>query len=69
MVNPYLAEGDMPRQSEKKTQSLEEQYQEYFKLNQVLIQSDEGSLEQPSPLMIVPSLTTYGAYEEPVVGQ
>lgn len=28
---------------------------------------DSESLEQPSPLTIVPSVVTYGAYEEPIV--
>lgn len=57
----------------KKTKelSLEEQYNQWFRYNNVLPdrELDEGSLEQPSPLKIVPSLTTYGAYEPPVAGQ
>ncbi|MGH9878629.1 MAG: hypothetical protein ACRD5H_13410 [Nitrososphaerales archaeon] len=55
----------------KKQMSLEEQYKELFQFIEVLQEgyNDESSLEQPSPLQIVPSLTTYGAYEAPVTGQ
>lgn len=56
----------MPRTKEKEARKLEEQYSELFKFQQVMAQPEEGSLEQPSPLMIVPSLTTYGAYDEPI---
>lgn len=56
------------RKREKKIKSLEKQYAELFRGLNFVALPEEGSLEQPSPLMIVPSLTTYGAYEEPVVG-
>ena len=61
------------KSSTKKTKemSLEEQYKQLFTYNNSLqyIDIEESSLEQPSPLVIVPSLTTYGAYEEPITGQ
>lgn len=60
----------MAKQKPKeKALSLEEQYGELFRYNPSLVSQDNGdSLEQPSPLKIVPSLTTYGAYEEPIIG-
>jgi hypothetical protein len=56
----------------KKTVSIEEQYRELFPYHSSLPfvpLNDDSSLEQPSPLSVVPSLTTYGgAYEEPITG-
>jgi hypothetical protein len=49
--------------------SIEDQYSELFRYNpSTTAEIDGDSLEQPSPLKVVPSLTTYGAYEEPIVG-
>jgi hypothetical protein len=61
------------KHDKKKTAaSIEEQYGELFQYQSALFQAplnDESSLEQPSPLRVVPSLTTYnGAYEEPILG-
>lgn len=57
------------QKANKQILSLEDQYGELFRYNPATIIEGEGdSLEQPSPLKIVPSLTTYGAYEEPIVG-
>ncbi|MFO0706714.1 MAG: hypothetical protein U0412_07645 [Nitrospira sp.] len=59
--------------SKKKGPTLETQYEQFF---QPLVQIygspslliEETSLEQPSPLRTVPSVVTYGAYEEPLIG-
>lgn len=58
------------KKTSQKVQSLEEQYSELFRYNpsHIISEAEGDSLEQPSPLKIVPSLTTYGAYEEPIVG-
>jgi hypothetical protein len=63
--------GGHPMNKPNKQKSLEDKYEELFKYMNVLPEGsqDESSLEQPSPLQVVPSLTTYGAYEEPVIGQ
>lgn len=52
----------------KKILAIEERYQELFQYRGFIPEVGEDSLEQPSPLKIVPSLTTYGAYEEPIIG-
>ncbi|MBI4337386.1 MAG: hypothetical protein HY683_06125 [Chloroflexi bacterium] len=51
-----------------KTTRLEEKYAELVKMVQVPVpaQPYRDNLEQPSPLKIVQSVTTYGAYEEPI---
>jgi hypothetical protein len=61
------------KHDKKKTPvSIEEQYRELFDYQSSVFHaplSDDSSLEQPSPLKVVPSLTTYnGAYEEPILG-
>jgi hypothetical protein len=56
----------------KQAVTIEEQYQELFQSYSSIRLAplhDESSLEQPSPLQVVPSVTTYdGAYEEPITG-
>ena len=56
----------------KKVSSLETQYVEMFQYVAPSYTSpgteDHSSLEQPSPLKFVPSVVTYGAYEEPLIG-
>ena len=58
--------------SKRQAVSIEEQYHELFQSHSSLYLSplnDESTLEQPSPLKVVPSITTYdGAYKEPIVG-
>jgi len=44
---------------------LEKQYEELFTPRLPLLTLEDDSLEQPSPLKIVQSITTGGAYEEP----
>jgi hypothetical protein len=50
--------------------AIEQQYQEMVQRMWrpvVVLQTDYGdSLEQPSPLRVVRSVTTYSAYEDPV---
>jgi len=56
--------------AKKKEINLEEQYKLFLKKDKHYYekpQDDEHSLEQPSPLKNVPSVTTYGAYEEPIL--
>ena len=64
--------GMKKRKSSQKLPALEHQYSEFFQYvvpsYSVLISGDESSLEQPSPLKVVPSVVTYGAYEEPLIG-
>ena len=51
--------------------NIEKQYTKMFGVENLFhgqIQYDDQSLEQPSPLKIVPSVTTYGASEDPIVG-
>ena len=56
--------------TEKKTPNkteLEKQYEELFKPITTQPESSENySLAQPSPLKTVPSIVTYGVYEEPI---
>lgn len=64
----------MVKKQDRKKQavSIEEQYHELFQSHssiRLAPLNDESSLEQPSPLKVVPSVTTYdGAYEEPIIG-
>jgi len=44
----------------------ETEYEELFKTPITTVPSQHESLAQPSPLKIVDSVTTYGAYEEPI---
>jgi hypothetical protein len=78
-VVPYyatLSEGGIimvtKRDRKKAALSIEEQYNELFQPHPPISSTplyDESSLEQPSPLRVVPSVTTYdGAYKEPIVG-
>lgn len=46
--------------------SVEKMYNDFFRVNVQSSESDEQSLEQPSPLKVVESTTTYGVYEAPV---
>lgn len=53
-----------------KEKNLEEQYKLLLKKDKHYYekkQDDDQSLEQPSPLKNIPSVTTYGAYEEPIL--
>jgi len=44
---------------------LEEQYAKYFKTTSLRHESEDiESLEQPSPLLTVPTITTYGIVSE-----
>ena len=47
---------------------LEEQYEELMRLMRPTpsFQADSESLEQPSFLRVVATVTTYGAYEKPI---
>jgi len=45
---------------------LEKQYERLFKITNKAIEEENYSLEQPPAYKIVQSVTTYGAYEEPV---
>jgi len=57
-------------QPKRERPTLEQQYQEMMRRRwqpTVPLQTDYGdSLEQPSPLRVVTSVTTYSAYEDPV---
>ncbi len=55
----------MKRRLPKKT-NWRVQYDTFFRTSIDLRGVEERSLEQPSPLRIVPSKATSGAYEEPV---
>jgi len=46
--------------------AVEKMYNDFFRVNVLSSESDEQSLEQPSPLKVVESTTTYGVYEAPV---
>lgn len=61
-------EGVVMPAKDKQPRKLQEQYQELFRALPGLMKADSESLEQPSPLKVVPSVTTYGAYEEPILG-
>jgi len=52
----------------KAPQKLEDQYRDIVRVSPAVLRSDNESLEQPSPLKVVRSITTYGAYEEPILG-
>lgn len=46
--------------------SLEEEYKEFFKPDPSSPVPIEENFEQPSLLKVVDTITTYGAYEDPV---
>lgn len=48
------------------SQSIEEQYLQYFVPRQNYGADDTYSLEQPGIYEVVETVTTYGAYEDPV---
>ena len=53
----------------KKT-NLEKQYEELFiPITTQPELSNSYSLAQPSPLKTISSIVTYGAYEEPIIGE
>lgn len=57
------------KKTTKKTE-LEKQYEELFE--PITIQPESSgnySLAQPSPLKTISSIVTYGAYEEPIMGE
>ena len=60
----------MARTKEKTNEKIEDQYQEVFKFIQtnIHLQSENSSLAQPMPYESIPTLVTYGAYEEPILG-
>ena len=47
-------------------EELETQYEKLFRTPTTTVAGPRQSLAQPSPLKIVDSVTTYGAYEEPI---
>lgn len=47
---------------------LERQYTEFFVPPTQMVLHMGESLEQPSALEVVPTVTTYGAYEEALLG-
>lgn len=49
-----------------KTRLLEEKYEELMRMVQLPAPPCRENLEQPSPLKIVESVTTYSAYEDPI---
>ena len=55
-------------QKKTKTARLEENYAEFMRMLQVPFPAPtyRENLKQPSPLKIVESVTTYGAYEKPI---
>ena len=56
------------KQKSVKPESLEVQYEKVFRpFLTVMPVPDEQSLEQPSPFKPVPSVATYGIYEDPVM--
>jgi hypothetical protein len=53
------------KRQRKQRPSIEEKYHEYFKYYGPLpMATDASSLEQPSPLLVVPSVVTDGVEEE-----
>ena len=57
----------MKSKTRVKKLNLENEYNKYFPIPvSILTQTNFESLEQPSPLKIVPSIATSGAYEEPI---
>lgn len=56
----------MKKEIANKISDLEKEYITIFYSNPRTISSDETSLEQPSPLKIVPSVGTSDAYQEPL---
>ena len=50
----------------REKEKLETQYEELFRTPVTTVAGPRESLAQPSPLKIVDSVTTYGAYEEPI---
>ena len=60
----------MAKANQKKTKAarLEENYAEFMRMLRVPLPAPtyRENLEQPSPLKIVESVTTYGAYEKPI---
>jgi hypothetical protein len=60
-------ERDTQRAEAPEERSSEERYQEFFPgYPSRQPDGERQSLEQPSPLRVVPSVTTHGAYEEPI---
>jgi len=57
-----------PATTRRRKGSLEDRYLELFQFKRAVVEEEDWSLEQPSPSKIVPSVTTYGAYDEPVLG-
>ena len=58
------------REQRKRTSKtrLEQMYAEFFIfMGPLQPVSEADTLEQPSPLRYVPSVTTYSAYEDPVI--
>ncbi|MGD0780381.1 MAG: hypothetical protein ABR954_06370 [Dehalococcoidales bacterium] len=51
---------------QSKKSRLELEYNKLFPNPAIFPTMTENSLEQPSPLKIVPSVATSGAYEEPI---
>lgn len=52
--------------AKKRDVAIEVLYENFFRANPAISEQDEHSLEQPSPLKFVESITTYGVYETPV---
>lgn len=55
-------------QGKPRTESLEEKYTKLIEMVQIVVPTPtyHENLEQPSQLKVVDSVTTYGAYEEPI---
>jgi hypothetical protein len=56
----------MKSKTQQKKTNLENEYNKYFSVPVSFSLQINESLEQPSPLKIVPSISTSGAYEEPI---
>lgn len=60
----------MRKIQEKPNKKLEGSYEEVFRFMQtnLLLLSENSSLAQPLPNETYPTVVTYGAYEEPILG-
>ena len=62
--------GAMKKKQAVPKSKLETQYEELFRQLQTtwVVPHENSSLAQPTPLKVLPSVVTYGAYEEPIFG-
>ena len=55
-----------PKPDPKKKNDLEHVYEQLFQTETKPPEPQRESLAQPTPLKVVETVTTYGAYEEPI---